>query len=65
MGPGWYLEWVEVCECGGGGERRWRFPCMGWLAVGEGEGVIERQLMVDREGRGEREDKNEKAGEST
>ena len=50
VGPGWFLEWVEVCQCEDG--KVWRLPCGRWLDAGEGEGegVLQCELRVGAEG---------------
>ena len=42
VGPGWYLEEVEVCE----GKGVWHFPCRQWLDMEEGDGALVRELTV-------------------
>ena len=59
VGPGWFLEWVDVCEDEG---ERWHFPCGQWLDVGEGDGEIDRMLT---EGEGKTDEKQEPEGETT
>ncbi len=45
VGPGWFLDWVEV-RVVGEAEGVWYFPCGAWLDAGEEEGGIERELAV-------------------
>ena len=48
VGPGWFLEWLEVCRCEDG--KVWRLPYGHWLDAGEGEGVLECELRVGDKG---------------
>ena len=48
VGPGWYLEWVEVCQCEDG--KVWRLPYGRWLDAGEGDGALKCELRVGAKG---------------
>eukprot|EP00899_Mesostigma_viride_P015258 jgi/Mesvir1/23733/Mv18674-RA.1 len=45
MGPGWFLEYVQVRNASSGNS--WRFPCHRWLDKKEEDGVIERDLVPE------------------